>query len=60
MVVDRRIPAEGEEWHKAVPSVDKDHPGFRLLDVLVVGEWLQNLFCIHLPREEFWDVTWKS
>ena len=53
--MDRRLPAEREEWHKAVPSVDKDHPGLRLLDVLVMGEWLQNLLSIHLRKEEYWD-----
>ena len=53
--MDRRLPSEREEWHKAVPSVDKDHPGLWLLDVLVVGEWLQNLLSVHLRREEYWD-----
>ena len=59
--MDRRLPSEREEWHKAVPSVDKDHPGLWLLDVLVVGERLQDFPRIHLFRGEMLELRkWIS
>ena len=41
-------PSKRVERHQTVPPVDEDHAGLRLLDVLVVGERLQNLSRIHL------------
>ena len=41
-------PSKRVERHQTVPPVDEDHARLGLLDVLVVGERLQNLSRIHL------------
>ena len=41
-------PSKRVERHQTVPPADEDHAGLGLLDVLVVGERLQNLSRIHL------------
>ena len=51
---DRRViivpPSKKVDRLQTVPPADEDHAGLRLLDVLVVGERLQDLPRIHLFR----------
>ena len=49
-------PSKRVERHQTVPPADEDHAGLRLLDVLVVGERLQDLPRIHLFRGEMLDL----
>ena len=62
---DRRMiilpPSKRVERHQTVPPADEDHARLRLLDVLVVGEWLQDLPRIHLFRGEMLELRkWIS
>ena len=49
-------PSKRVERHQTVPPADEDHAGLRLLDVLVVGERLQDLPRIHLLRGEMLEL----
>ena len=57
---DRRMiivpPFKRVERHQTVPPADEDHARLRLLDVLVVGERLQDLPRIHLFRGEMLEL----
>ena len=54
-------PSKRVERHQTVPPADEDHAGLRLLDVLVVGERLQDLPRIHLFRGEMLELRkWIS
>ena len=49
-------PSKRVERHQTVPPADEDHARLRLLDVLVVGERLQDLPRIHLFRGEMLEL----
>ena len=49
-------PSKRVERHQTVPPADKDHAGLRLLDVLVVGERLQDFPRTHLFRGEMLEL----